>query len=73
MRQMADHSLSQPGIWDAITILADIAIEPRVGRLVDHTHPARAEFLDEAVMLQLLADFDGHGLSLHKGGPVSHC
>ena len=38
----------------------DIAIESRVGRLVDHTHPALADLLDQTVVKELLSRFDGH-------------
>ena len=38
----------------------DAALQARILRLPDHTHAARADLLDQAVMEQLFSGFDRH-------------
>ena len=40
----------------------DVSIEPFVMRAEDHTHPARADFLDDAVVAEGLTDEVWHRL-----------
>ena len=51
----------------------NLATELRVLGLPDHTHPALADLLDQAVVVQLLAGFDGHltALPVHFVKPKS--
>ena len=42
------------------------AVEARVDRFPDHAHPSLADFLDQAVVLELLAGFESHGRVRHN-------